>query len=108
MPHCLTLLRQAVVCALALALASAGKSIAARMAMMAITTSSSIKVKAPEVTRRRRIADVKADIMSFIELPAIPRGYAFRLGEITFSKPAMQHKIRRTILQPKQQQCQGG
>ena len=34
-------------CAVALALANAGKSIAARMAMIAMTTSNSIKVKAP-------------------------------------------------------------
>src|SRR6266702_3915564 len=42
---CLLLLTQAIVLALALALAKAGSSIAARMAMMAITTSSSINVK---------------------------------------------------------------
>jgi hypothetical protein len=37
--------RQAVVCAFRLALASAGSNIAARMAMMAMTTRSSINVK---------------------------------------------------------------
>src|SRR5271169_263273 len=42
---CLTLLRQPVCCALRLAAASAGSNIAARMAMMAMTTSNSIKVK---------------------------------------------------------------
>jgi hypothetical protein len=41
----LTLLKQAVVVAFSLALASAGKSSAARIAIMAITTSNSINVK---------------------------------------------------------------
>jgi len=41
------LVAQLVVLALALTLDSAGKSIAARIAMMAITTSSSISVNAP-------------------------------------------------------------
>src|SRR5262245_29603125 len=43
---CLSLLRQAAPVALSLALVRAGNSIAARIAMIAITTSSSIKVKA--------------------------------------------------------------
>src|SRR5713101_2872897 len=43
---CLWLLRQFVVFARSLALLSAGNNIAARMAMMAITTSNSIKVNA--------------------------------------------------------------
>src|SRR5690349_542687 len=42
---CLRLLRQLMPCALVLALARAGKSIAARMAIMAMTTRSSISVK---------------------------------------------------------------
>ena len=46
MPICFKLLRQEIRCACALDLDNAGNSIAARMAMMAITTSSSIKVKA--------------------------------------------------------------
>src|SRR5213595_3787704 len=45
-PTCRRLLRQAIRRALHLAEASAGRSMAARMAMMAITTSSSIRVKA--------------------------------------------------------------
>src|SRR5882724_876663 len=44
--NCFWLLMQMADCALRLAAASAGKSIAARMAMMAITTSSSMRVKA--------------------------------------------------------------
>jgi hypothetical protein len=44
---CLTLLTQRICWALALAFESAGNSIAARMAMMAMTTSSSISVKPP-------------------------------------------------------------
>src|SRR5438309_2202009 len=46
MPHWRRLERQLVACALALALLKAGNSMAARMAMMAITTSSSMRVKA--------------------------------------------------------------
>jgi hypothetical protein len=45
---CLRLFRQPIPSALVLALPNAGNNIAARMAMMAITTSSSIKVKARE------------------------------------------------------------
>ncbi len=47
-PTCLRLLVQLMRAALALALASAGKSKPARMAMMAITTNSSMSVKAPD------------------------------------------------------------
>src|SRR5262245_49031938 len=43
--HCLTSLRQVIACALPFAFARAGNSNPARIAMMAITTSSSIKVK---------------------------------------------------------------
>jgi len=51
------LLRQVVAWALAFALANAGNSIAAKMAMMAMTTSSSIKVKACPLGFRRTLAD---------------------------------------------------
>ena len=44
-PHCLRLLVQEMRLARSLALASAGSSKAARIAMMAMTTSNSIKVK---------------------------------------------------------------
>ena len=50
-PTCLTLFRQKVAFPLAFALASAGRSIPARMAMMAMTTSSSMRVK-PSWARR--------------------------------------------------------
>ena len=43
------LLRQEIRCAFCLAFASAGKSMLARMAIIAMTTSSSIKVNAPMV-----------------------------------------------------------
>src|SRR5262245_33699339 len=43
---CLVLFMHPIPCALVFALANAGKSMPARMAMMAITTSSSIKVNA--------------------------------------------------------------
>src|SRR5207237_10746050 len=45
-PHCLQLLAQRAFCAEALALAKAGNSRPARMAMIAMTTSSSIRVNA--------------------------------------------------------------
>src|SRR2546425_5151482 len=45
-PSCLRLLVQLIRCALFLVLAKAGKSRAARIAMMAMTTSNSISVKA--------------------------------------------------------------
>src|SRR5882724_8426415 len=44
--NCLRLLRQEIFCPFIFALANAGNNMAARMAMMAITTSSSIRVKA--------------------------------------------------------------
>src|SRR5262245_30442911 len=43
--HCLTSLRHVIACALPFAFARAGNSKPARIAMMAITTSNSIKVK---------------------------------------------------------------
>src|SRR6185503_11490025 len=45
--NCLLLFRHMMPCALALALDKAGNSNAARIAMMAMTTSNSINVKAP-------------------------------------------------------------
>src|SRR5436190_24232056 len=45
-PSCLRLFTHLICCAFTLALLSAGNSIEARIAMLAITTSSSIKVKA--------------------------------------------------------------
>ena len=44
MPICFSLFMQKICCALALACASAGRSMAARMAMMAMTTNNSINV----------------------------------------------------------------
>src|SRR5689334_17902175 len=57
-PHCLIFERQWILLALSLALLSAGKSSAAKMAIMAMTTSSSIKVNPGEATRRQRIGAV--------------------------------------------------
>src|SRR6266571_1716068 len=51
----LRLFAHAVDCALDLAFASAGKSIPARMAIMAMTTKSSIRVKAPERFEDRKV-----------------------------------------------------
>ncbi len=53
---CFRLLVQLDCCAFAFALANAGKSIAARMAMMAMTTSNSIRVKACD--RHREVQGV--------------------------------------------------
>src|ERR1043166_9089136 len=52
MPICFSLLRQYILWACILARFKAGSSSAARMAMIAITTSNSIKVKAPNHDRR--------------------------------------------------------
>src|SRR6266704_1208013 len=60
-PHCLLLLRHAVAWALDLALLKAGNSMAARMAMMAMTTRSSIKVNAREFQRWPRTLNLAAD-----------------------------------------------
>src|ERR1035437_3462374 len=57
MPICLSLLRQAIRCARILARVSAGSSNAARMPMMAITTSSSIRVKPMRACQRGFTAD---------------------------------------------------
>src|SRR2546429_1433754 len=54
-PHCLQLLAQSTLSALALAFASAGNNKAARMAMMAITTSSSMSVNAGQPSHPREI-----------------------------------------------------
>lgn len=61
MPICRRLLRQAVWCAFSLALASTGKSNAARMPRMAITTNSSIRVKAEE---KRKAESGKLKLLS--------------------------------------------
>ena len=53
-PSCLRLFVQAMRFAVSFAFASAGNSIPARMAMMAMTTSSSINVNAPRFAFDRR------------------------------------------------------
>src|SRR5262245_53907531 len=62
---CLRLLTQEIAWALPFAFASAGKSIAARMAMMAMTTSSSIRVNPDLPEGRKRAADI---FMAFVVL----------------------------------------
>src|ERR1039458_1763830 len=54
-PICFKLLRHAMRLALSLALASAGNNMAARMAMMARTTSNSINVKPPRLAPPARL-----------------------------------------------------
>src|SRR5688572_1356452 len=53
-PHCFWLLVQRVFCAFFLALARAGRSMPARMAIMAMTTSSSMSVKARRSPKREK------------------------------------------------------
>jgi hypothetical protein len=69
-PICLQLLTQAMVLDLSLALESAGSNIAARIAMMAMTTNSSIKVKAD---RAPHFWDARPDVITalrcFIVVP---------------------------------------
>src|SRR5262249_50806736 len=50
-PSCFRLLRQAMPCALDLALVSAGRSMLARIAIIAMTTKSSMRVKAGDLVR---------------------------------------------------------
>src|SRR5437016_949450 len=59
-PHCLLLLRQAVAWARALALERAGSSMAARIAIMAMTTRSSINVNAREIRRSPKAFNLAA------------------------------------------------
>src|SRR5262245_6025088 len=59
--HCLTLLKQAVCCALALARARAGNNKDARMAMMAMTTSNSMSVK-PDRAGQGTLHSVSLDV----------------------------------------------
>src|SRR5436309_4146481 len=61
-PICLQLERQVVARALSRACAKTGKRIAARMAMMAITTSSSISVK-PRCCPRRGAIQADPDVL---------------------------------------------
>src|SRR5438552_19040327 len=62
-PSCFMLLKQEMPCALVLALLRAGTSIPARMAMIAITTSSSIRVN-PVVRRAHRQAEYLEECIS--------------------------------------------
>src|SRR5881394_579397 len=81
-PICFWSLVQAMRAARALALARAGRSSAARMAMMAITTSSSIKVKPRRPGK---------EFLKFMIL--------FRNGELTLqSAPLVQAKLARPDL----------
>src|ERR1035437_1615219 len=67
---CLRLLRQPTTRALSLALASAGKSRAARMAMMAITTSSSMSVNATVRPLRSSRRERRAQQVQFTDPPS--------------------------------------
>src|SRR5688572_22295557 len=71
-PSCLRLFKQLICAAFAFALDSAGKSMLARIAMIAITTSSSIRVK-PESGRRPPVGKAFAFIWVTGVLPARPK-----------------------------------
>src|SRR6266516_1322851 len=78
------LLRQIMPCALALALLNAGRSIAARMAIMAITTSSSMRVKALTISDFGfRISDLILVFIVFLSSPSqvlrVDRGVSLTL-----------------------------
>src|ERR1035437_7805371 len=68
--NCLLLFMQPIACAFCLALVSAGSSIAARMAIIAMTTSNSMRVKP-----RWREAAFRGWVWGFI-------GFAYRLGKL--------------------------
>jgi hypothetical protein len=65
MPSSFRLLVQVVLCAWSLALAKAGNSIAARIAMMAITTKSSISVNPSDRFPVRPAAEADIPFMGF-------------------------------------------
>ena len=74
--HCFILFKQVIFWAFDLALASAGSSRAARIAMMAITTRSSISVKARKSSPLGENFDFEASILSVVlGYPAMGRVY---------------------------------
>src|SRR5215471_3717782 len=60
---------QPVPCAFCLALARAGRSIAARMAMMAITTNSSISVKADLCEQEAELSQARLELFIIAYMP---------------------------------------
>src|SRR5258705_495360 len=73
-------------CALSLALASAGKSIAARIAMIAMTTSNSIKVKAPPKAKSVGLEEDLRIVDAQQEHPGLRDFHASRLASFVSSE----------------------
>src|SRR5437868_7688106 len=86
MPICFSLLRHWVRLALSLARASAGRSKAARIAMIAITTSSSINVKAADTkgVRRFGVSSFPAFSIGWGLLAASEAPHSVELGRTVF------------------------
>src|SRR5439155_7029007 len=89
-PICFKLFTQEIRCALALAFARAGSSRAARMAIMAMTTSNSIKVK----PRRRSMVGLK--VMAWFALMHYRRVMTVRL----FTKSDAWPRCRSVMVAP--------
>src|SRR5438045_2960972 len=73
--NCLRLLRQLTPCALALALAKLGSNMAARIAMIAMTTNNSIRVK-PAFSLTAGGFSARLSVIEFIEFPGLSQGLA--------------------------------
>src|SRR6266545_4210491 len=98
---CLVLFMHRMACALIFALLKAGSSIAARMAMMAITTSSSIRVKpsfslGPEKQLARN--PVNEDFSDFIVFPLVEGIWRPNTGK-PYHRPGLfgNHFLYRTV-----------
>src|SRR6516225_1173276 len=92
---CLVLFMHRMPCALVLALARAGNSIPARIAMIAITTSNSIKVKPEDTDLRTRVREFDGRIKAFhLRGSMVVRDYAAHCnwwgGRVKHRKPRSQ------------------
>src|SRR5260370_3640470 len=87
MPHWRRLDKQLIDWAFALARLSAGSSIAARMAMMAITTSSSIKVKAICLLEFPFISTIKVIMLTHRCYHSLPHRQAVKQEQLDERRP---------------------
>src|SRR5690349_19977415 len=108
-PTCRELFRHALCLAFALALLRAGRSIAARIAMIAMTTSSSIKVNARCLTKEGVVILGMVAVQcprngAGAKLHAMASGYAHVIG-FTAMKPGMRGVCKRAgvlrLLEPR-------
>src|SRR6266699_2731601 len=90
-------LKQLIPCDLVLALASAGKSIAAKIAMMAMTTRSSIKVNPLECLGDWRISRFNLGASFFVVIASL-RASIFGLRSMTESVSAPEAKVNCRLL----------